>query len=176
MLKTKWTVADVLAESPCLSVDTIRSYFGGQHSLTIQQILDLPTLPADYKVWMACRQSALPIELYTAWRIAVLTRIITAYALPEPSTHQWAVRWLNGIDRTARVAAWTAWAAWAAGAAGAARAARATLATETTWAREAAWAAWAAWTAQAARTGAAEARDAEYHQQVRDLRQLLDSV
>ena len=151
MLKTKWTVADVLAESPCLSPDEIRRYFGDNETLTIQQILALPALRNDYKVWMACRVNAVPSDVYARWQAVILTRAITAFALPEPSTHDWAIRWLDGTDRTSKTAAeaaGTAWAARAAGAEGAAGAA-----------------------------GAARAAEAEeQHQQVRDLQQLLDSV
>ena len=115
-----WTVADVLAESPCLSPDEIRGYFGDHESLTLQQILALPTLRDEYKVWMACRRGAVPTDVYAAWQQAVLTRIITTYALPEPSTHEWAIRWLNGTNKTEDT---TARATEAARAAGAARAA-----------------------------------------------------
>jgi hypothetical protein len=49
----------------------------------------------------------------------IVTRAVRKYALPEPSTHDWAEKWLNGEDRSrraaARAAAWAAWAAaWAA--------------------------------------------------------------
>ena len=174
MLKTKWTVADVLAESPCLSPDEIRCYFGDNETLTIQQILALPALRNGYKVWMACRVNAVPSDVYARWQAVILTRAITAFALPEPSTHDWAICWLDGTDRTCKTAARAARVAGATWAAGAAW-----------WAAEAAGAAGAAgaawWAVQAAgAAGAAEAteaaRAAEQHQQVRDLRQLLDSV
>ena len=152
MVKTKWTVADVLAESPCLPPDEIRRYFGDNETLTIQQILALPTLRNAYKVWMACSVNAVPSNVYARWQTVILTRAITAFALPEPSTHDWAIRWLDGTDRTSKTAAEAAgtagtawWAVQAAGAAGAAEA-----------------------------TEAAEAE--EQHQQVRDLQQLLDSL
>ena len=117
MMVKSWTVADVLAESPCLSPDAIRGYFGGHESLTLQQILALPTLRDEHKVWIACRREAVPVKVYAAWQQMVLTRIITMYALPEPSTHEWAVRWLNGTNKTEDIAARAAEAAWAAEAA-----------------------------------------------------------
>ena len=144
-MKLFWTVADVVAEHPCLDKATICGHFAGRSSLTMEDILALPTLNDEYKVWMACRRGALSDSMYAAWQAAVLTRVITTYALPHPSTHAWAVQWLDGTDRTAASAAEAAGAAGAACAAGAA------------WATGAAGAAWAT----------------EYTQQVSTLTELL---
>lgn len=167
-----WTIADVLAESPCLDEQTIAGHFAGRESLTLLDILTLPNLSDEHKVWMACRKSALEPATLLKWRDTVLTRIITAYALPEPSTKAWAESWLANRDRMAAGAAGAAWAAWAAGAAWAARAARAARAAGAAWAAEAAWAAWAARAAGAV-WAAWAAWAAEYHTQVSELLAIL---
>jgi hypothetical protein len=171
-MKLSWTVADVMRLNPCLKEAVVRSHFGLNDTLTIGQILNLPTLSDEHKVWMACRTDALTPEVVLLWREVVLTRVITKFALPESSTHEWATNWLSGQDRSA------ARAAWAAGAAGAARAAEAAWAAEAAeaaraagaaWAAGAAGAAWAAWVAGAARDAGA----AEYTQQIVELKALI---
>lgn len=121
-MKTRqyWTVADVLAEQPCLSEDIIHQHFGTRTRLTLRQILDLPNLSDEHKIWMACRQRALSPRTLFTWRETVLTRIITTYALPHPTSKRWAERWLDGSDRTPEAAKKAAEAAEAASVAGAA--------------------------------------------------------
>ena len=165
-MKPFWTVADIVAERPCLDNATICGYFAGRSSLTMEDILALPALRDEYKVWMACRRGALPDSVYAAWQAAVLTRVITTYALPHPSTHTWAVQWLDGTDRTVDSATRAAWAAWAARATWAARAAEAAEVARVARAARAAGAAEVAEAAEAARA-------AECTQQVSILTELL---
>ena len=115
--KTSWTIAAVLKHRPCLSKTEIRRHFGSRRTLTLQQILDLPDLSDEHKVWMACRPGTLSTTCLTRWQVAVLTRAITTHALTcgVTAVEQWAARWLSGENRAAAGAADAA--AWAANAA-----------------------------------------------------------
>ena len=154
-MKTLWTVNDVLAESPCLSESVIREHFGAQDTLTLRDILALPNLSDEHKVWFACRSRALRVSDYDAWKNIVLTRVITTHALTCGilCVETWAQTWIKGQNR---------------GAARASRAARAAEAARAAWAAEAAWAAWAA--------GAAGAAEAAARAAVFDLAKLLHEV
>ena len=152
MLRSNWTIADVLAEKPCLTERQIRRYFGSKVSLTLVDILQLPFLPPEDKIWMACRSSALPASVLESWKTAVLTRVITTHALTcgISTVEQWARNWLSGRDRTARKAAEAARTARTTGTAKATRAAQTAWAAEAARTAEAAQTAWAAWAIRAA--------------------------
>lgn len=150
-----WTIADARNAGACYDDDKLTALWAGRESLSVLDILDLDIPDAD-KMWAASRMLQ-GTSAGEAARIATLTRVITAYALPHPSTKAWAEAWLSGTDRSAS-------AARAAGAAWAARAARAASAA---WAAEAAWAAWA----EAAEAAAA----AEYRHQIADVQAALEA-
>ena len=116
MTRHYWTVSSVLDFYPCLSEKVIRSHFADKYLLTVQDILTLPNLSAEHKVWMANQLGVLSNTVRQQWKDIVLTRIITKYALTcgVQTVEHWASQWLDNTDRTAAKAAKAAWAAKAA--------------------------------------------------------------
>jgi len=102
---TRWTVADVMAQSPCYDKARVRELWAGREALSVVDVLDLDIPVAD-RLWAAWRMVEGTPEGERA-RVAMLTRVITAYALPHPSTRSWAEAWLSGADQSS-AAAWAA--------------------------------------------------------------------
>jgi len=176
-----WTVDEMLAEHPCewYDRDRITALWAGRDALSLRDILDLD-IPADERMWVACRPKALPVAIRRRWTEGIVERAVRTYALTcgVSAVERWAAQWLDGTDRTSESAAQAgeaAGAAWSAGEAGAAWSAG--EAGEAGVAEEAARAA-AGVAEEAARAAAGVAEDAaraaEYNQQVADLRTLLD--
>jgi hypothetical protein len=158
---TRWTVADVMAQSPCYDKARVRELWAGREALSVHEVLDLD-IPIEDRLWAAWRMVEGTPEGEVA-RVSMLTRIITVHALPHPVTRAWAEAWLSGADQSraasaaasdaARAASDAAWAAsdaaraasdaaWAASdAASAASDAASAAASDAAWAaRAAAWA------------------------------------
>ena len=115
-MRIYWTVSSVLDFSPCLSEEVIRSHFADKYLLTVHDILTLPNLSAEHKVWMVNQKGVLTDSVRQQWKDTVLTRIITQYALTcgVLKVEQWASQWLDGSNREAARAAEAAEAARAA--------------------------------------------------------------
>ena len=115
MKEKTWTVRQMQAEGACYDVATLRRLWAGRKALTLAQILELE-IPATDRLWVCWRPGALTEAQCAAVQDVIVTRAVRTYALPEPSTAEWAQRWLEGTDRTAARAVWAAWAAEAAAA------------------------------------------------------------
>jgi len=135
--------------------------------------------------WLIWQLERLPKSKYNKIKPAlkqaidvIADRAVRNHALPCPETHDWAVKWLSGEDRTQDSASWAAWAAraaWADRAACAARAACASWADSAAWAARAACASWAAWADSAAWADWADsaARAAELKLQATDIHRFI---
>ena len=154
LTRKAWTVRQIQAEGACYDAKRITTLWAGREALTLWEILDLD-IPAVDRLWVCWRPGALTDAQFAAVMERIVGRAVRQFALSEPSTHDWAQRWLDG-DPEARTAAEAARVAWAAGAA---------------WAAEAAWAAGAAWAAAGAAAGAAE-----YDRQLADVLAVLNGV
>lgn len=138
------TVSDIMALEPCYSEDKIIKLFGGRDKLSLLDILDLD-IPTEDKVWVLTRPGVLSDALFNEFAALTADRAVRQHCLScgLPAVEAWAVKWLNGSDRSAE----------------AAEAARVT--------------AQAAYAAQAAYWAAEAAYGAERQQQVADLKRLI---
>lgn len=168
------SVLDVMVLRPCYSEDKVKEVFNGRDKLTLLDILDLD-IPAKDKVWVLTRPGILPDAILKEFAALAVDRAVRQHCLScgLPTVEAWAVKWLDGSDRSAEAAraAYEArearGAAWAAGAAYEARAAYEA-------AYEAAYR--AACAACAAYLAVSQAAcEAEWQQQVADLRRLIDA-
>jgi len=157
-----WTIDELMTEKPCYSRAKVEELYAGRDSVSIIDIFD-SEIPAGDKVWMLCRPGVFEGDGRQRWLDGIVTRAVTNYALHcgVKKVEDWAVRWLDGSDRSyaaACAATGAAWAAW--DAADATDAAWATwVADAATWAADAAAsaasAAWAAYAAYASRAASA---------------------
>ena len=176
-----WTLEEMLAERPCsdYTVARMSELLAGRESLSLLEILNLD-IPDTDKIWVACRPGAFAEQ--SEWIDGMVERAIRKCAVTEPSTKEWAERWLSKMDKTAYAAdAARAVADAARAAADAADAARAAYAADAARAaRAAAYAGYAAraaaYAGYAARAAAYAGYDAEMKLQISELRGFLKTT
>ena len=167
-----FTVADIMATGPCYSQEKVEALFAGRKTVTALDIITA-NISAKDRSWQVTRPGFLSIDIRDRWLEIVVTRAVTNYALncDVESVRKWAAKWLDGTDRTADAAGAADTAAVFVADASAAAAAYAAYA----YADAAAYAAYAYADAYAA-YAAADARNAEYDQQIADLIALIEGT
>lgn len=98
---TRYTVDQVLALRPCATYtrERITALWAGREALSVLEMLDLD-IPAANRLWVAWR--TLPAVHAQAALDRIVTRAVRTHALVcgVPAVEAWAVRWLDGSDRT----------------------------------------------------------------------------
>jgi hypothetical protein len=103
-MNTNITIEKVLSWGPCKDYTPARllELAAGRESITMLEALSLP-IPANDKLWLACRKGALSEPVRLEWIERTLRQAVQSYTLNcgVPDIEDWSRKWLAG-DEVAR--------------------------------------------------------------------------
>jgi hypothetical protein len=169
------TPEQIMDLNPCPDyyLERLEKLFGNKESVTYLEILDTDKIPLKDIIWLFCQPTVLDKDIRNQWIEIIVTRAVTNCALHcgVDTVELWATNWLSGVDRTVEAASVARNAIYAA------RYAAADAAYAAVYFADAFIAACAAGYAAGYATYAIDAyiaaRDVEYKQQIKDLKEIL---
>lgn len=76
----------------------------GRDEWPLAEVLRRDDIPVADRIWLALQPGVLPDAMRVAVTEVVVARAVRTHALSHPATHDWAERWLSGVDRSAKAA------------------------------------------------------------------------